>query len=316
MWRLNSFSRAVLSRLLLAIVSIAPCAEANPKSKIFRESPEVVLKAAQKAAEDHTIVKISDADSRVFSDDSEDVLSFAFVSRISGFTPSVVAIVNISKSKEGGSQLELFYHRQGIKSVWIPSAAYEALELEYETDLQKILTHIDNERELLEFYWKTGKVNHADYYAQQRALAADEHKARLNELDLVYKAKMEDIAQMPRSTFAAMDAAADRYFTLVEKILKKANQTLSFYTSSGPLVDSLYEANANNTQEFHVSLEYSSDEQKADVILEEKVEEGQYILSLRTRDRNELLHKVAVPEKQSKRAIISMERWISSIDWE
>ena len=204
---------------LLAILIGASDIQANPKSKIYRVPADALLKAAKKAAAGHAVIKLSDESTQVFSDDTQDVLSLAFAAKIEGFAPAVVAVINITKLKDGNSELEVFYRRKGSESVWTPSTAFLVRKTAYESDLQKKLDLIDAERDLLEIRWNSGQVDRTEYYAKRRSLDAEEYNARVSTLNLVHKAKMEDLAQMPRSTFAAMDEAAHNYFLLVEKNL-------------------------------------------------------------------------------------------------
>jgi len=186
---------------------------------MYRATPGELLRAAKKAAAGHTIIKLNDESTQVFSDDTQDVLSFAFLTKIEGFAPTIVATVNVTKLEVGRSELELFFHRKGTNTAWIPSTEFETRKLHYETDLQEKLDRIDKARSALEILWEAGRVKHDDYYARQRSLDAEEHNARVSTLDLVHTAKMEDMAQMPRITFDAMDEAAEAYFSLVQKNL-------------------------------------------------------------------------------------------------
>ncbi len=205
--------------LLLAILIGASGIRANPKTRTYRVAPDVLLKAAKKAAAGHAIVRFSDASSQVFSDNTQDTLGLAFVTKIEGFAPAVVAVINITQRKDGYVDLEVFYRRKETGSVRTPSTEFLARKTAYETELQKTLNHIDEQRDLLEKLWQLGGIDRTDYYAKRRSLDAAEYNARVSTLNLVHKAKMEDLAQMPRSTFAAMDEAAHNYFQLVDENL-------------------------------------------------------------------------------------------------
>jgi len=98
--------------------------------------------------------------------------------------------------------------------------------------------------------------------------------------------------------------------------LNNAKQDLELYSSSTSLVKSLIEANRKNPNECHVYLTQALEEESADVVLEEKIQKGQYVLTLKSRDSKDVLHEVRVPENLAKRAVVSMERWINSTQWE
>jgi hypothetical protein len=116
-------------------------------------------------------------------------------------------------------KLEIFFRRQSAKNVWIPSPEFERRKAKYEYDLQVTLDKIAQQRQIVEILWEAGKMNHEEHSARQRELDKEGHEARLKTLGLVHQAEIEDLAQMPRSTFEAMDKAADAYFQQVEKLL-------------------------------------------------------------------------------------------------
>jgi hypothetical protein len=100
------------------------------------------------------------------------------------------------------------------------------------------------------------------------------------------------------------------------KALNNASRNIMFYTSSGPLGEGLIEANRSKPNKCHVYLSKALEKLSADVLLEEKVEKRQYILTLGARDTNEVLHEVSVPEESAQSAVVLMEKWINSTTWE
>jgi hypothetical protein len=127
---------ATIAILLYAIPTLA-----NPRSKSYPLAPETVLTAARSAA-GHTIIKLTDSDSQVFSDETQDVQSFAFVTKVAGFSQNVVAIINVAEVRHGTTKLEIFFRRQSTKNVWIPSLEFERRKSKYEYDLQGTLNTI------------------------------------------------------------------------------------------------------------------------------------------------------------------------------
>jgi hypothetical protein len=69
-------------------------------------------------------------------------LSFAFGVKIPDFDAGVVAIVSVQQSKDGRSEIEIFYRKQAARRVWVQSAEFEARKTEYNSVLRKTLASI------------------------------------------------------------------------------------------------------------------------------------------------------------------------------
>ncbi len=100
------------------------------------------------------------------------------------------------------------------------------------------------------------------------------------------------------------------------KAVKEAEVILSIYSSSDSLLQAIIEENRSKPNECHVFLRDISSQDKADVVLSERVKKGIYMLKLTSRGTNEILHTEVVPEKSAKRAIALMSKWITSTPWE
>jgi hypothetical protein len=74
--------------------------------------------------------------------------------------------------------------------------------------------------------------------------------------------------------------------------------------------------NRTSPNEYHVYLDGASSIAEADVVLERKIQNGVYTLTLTTSDTNEVLHTETAPRSASKRAIVAMSKWITSRAWE
>jgi hypothetical protein len=111
-------------------------------------------------------------------------------------------------------------------------------------------------------------------------------------------------------------AAADAWREKDRNALNNAQTILTFYSSSESLKRSLIEANREGPNKYHIYLREVADADSADVILQEKVAQQFYTLTLIARDTKELLHLEHAPLGSPKHAITSMARWISSTPWE
>jgi hypothetical protein len=83
---------------------------------------------------------------------------------------------------------------------------------------ERLSLRFDAKRDIQRILWEAGQTDRSTYRSQQSALNLEEHEARLKAINDIYRAQMEDLAQMPRSTFVAMDEAAERYLLWLDRI--------------------------------------------------------------------------------------------------
>jgi hypothetical protein len=164
-------------------------------------------------------------------------------------------------------------------------------------------------------------------YVEERDLLDEENDVNRLVAHLLAKVKAE------RDSIAVTEAQAKR--ELAERIAgenaiaaKKdweesdrkarsdAKVILTFYSPSDSLTKSFLVANRSLPNEFHVYLRDVRNKSNADILLEEKFENGIYILVCYARDTGEVLHKEQAPEKSANRAVTLMSKWITSTPWE
>ena len=63
-------------------------------------------------------------------------------------------------------------------------------------------------------------INLQTYIEKQKEILTKERDLKLEEIEQERQAKIADIAEMPTSSFAAMDTAADKFFVLVQQKLQ------------------------------------------------------------------------------------------------
>jgi predicted RNA-binding Zn ribbon-like protein len=98
--------------------------------------------------------------------------------------------------------------------------------------------------------------------------------------------------------------------------LKDAKVILSIYSSSESLLQAIIADNRTKPNEFHVFLREVSTEEDADVVLTEKLRQGNHVLILTSRDTKEILHTEVVAGNSLRRAVALMSKWITSTSWE
>ncbi len=98
--------------------------------------------------------------------------------------------------------------------------------------------------------------------------------------------------------------------------LRDAQTTLYIYSPSEDLLQAIVEDNRSLPNLCHVYLRQISAADRADVVLTEKVRQGNRILVLLTADTKEVLHTEPVRNNSIERAMELMSRWITSTPWE
>lgn len=153
-------------------------------------------------------------------------------------------------------------------------------------------------------------------YAEERKLIDEDND--VDRLMAHFLARVKEIREIAASERAA-EIEKEKSRAREErdaKALQDAEAIVSIFSTSGEVLQAVIEESRTKPNQYHIYLKDVSRRDAADVILEETVSKGNYVLKLISRDDNELLHTVVLPEKFSARAAGLMARWITSTTWE
>lgn len=194
---------------------------ANPHSKTLNASVDDVFKAAQKAAAGHRILILQDEGLKNLTDSGEEIKSFQFATTLPGVTFRVIEEVSVEPLPDGSTKLEIFFHRDRGNAPYVPSAAYEVREQRLQNQLESKVAALEQEKSNYETHYEViHDIDLQTYIAKQKEILTKEHELKLQEIEQERDAKIADLAGMPTSSFSTMDAAADKFFNLVQQKLQ------------------------------------------------------------------------------------------------
>jgi hypothetical protein len=206
--------------LLTFLLLFAILASANPKSTTFNATPDDVFKAAEKAAAGHRILVPQDTGLKNLNESGEEIKSFKFATSLPGVTFRVFEEISVEQLPDGTSKLEVWFYKDRGSSVYVPSDSYELREAQLKNQLEKKLDALAKERTENETQYEvTHSIDLQTYITKKKEIAQRERDASVQELEQERDAKIADLAGMPTSSFSAMDAAADKFFSLVQQNL-------------------------------------------------------------------------------------------------
>jgi hypothetical protein len=202
----------------LLILLSASLAFANPKSITFNASSDDVFKAAQKAAAGRRIIPPKDEGLKNLTDSGEEIKSFTFATSLPGVTFRVVEEISVEPLTDGTTKLEVFFHND---RPYVPSSALEVREQQLQNKLDLKLSALEQEKDKNETEYEViHTIDIQTYISRQKDVAKRELDAKLEEIEQERQAKIADLAGMPTSSFSTMDAAADKFFNLVQRNLE------------------------------------------------------------------------------------------------
>jgi hypothetical protein len=207
-----------LLRVSLVFLLLSAVAFANPKSITFNASSDDVFKAAQKAAAGRRIIPPKDEGLKNLTDSGEEIKSFTFATSLPGVTFRVVEEISVEPLPDGTTKLEVFFHND---RPYVPSSALEVREQQLQNKLDLKLSALEQEKDKNETEYEViHTIDIQTYISRQKDLAKRELDAKLEEIEQERQAKIADLAGMPTSSFSTMDAAADKFFNLVQRNLE------------------------------------------------------------------------------------------------
>jgi len=200
---------------------LSSAAFSNPKSTTLSASVDDVFKAAQKAAAGHRILIPQDEGLKNLTDSGEEIKSFQFATTLPGVTFRVVEEITVEPLPDGSTKLEVFFHRDRGNVPYVPSGAYEVREQQLQNQLESKVAALEQEKSNYETHYEViHDIDLATYIAKQKEILTKEHELKLQEIEQERIAKIADLAGMPTSSFSTMDAAADKFFNLVQQKLQ------------------------------------------------------------------------------------------------
>jgi hypothetical protein len=153
-------------------------------------------------------------------------------------------------------------------------------------------------------------------YSEERKLVDEGNDVDRLVVHFLAKVKVE---RATRTAELAAELEKEKNLAKTERdsdALKDAKIILSIYSSSESLLQAIIDENRIKPNEYHVFLREESTEEKADVVLVEKLRQGSRVLILMSRDTKEILHTEVVASNSLRRAVALMSKWITSTPWE
>jgi hypothetical protein len=207
-------SCAMCSLLILS----ASLVFANPKSTTFNAPVDDVFRAAQKAAAGHRLIPPKDEGLKNLTDSGEEIKSFTFATSLPGVAFRVIEEISVEPLPDGTTKLEVFFHND---RPYVPSSALEVREQQLQNQLELKLSALEQEKDKNETEYEViHTIDIQTYVGRQKDIAKRELDAKLGEIEQERQAKIADLAGMPTSSFSTMDAAADKFFNLVQQKLQ------------------------------------------------------------------------------------------------
>jgi hypothetical protein len=206
----------LMSLLLLSEVALA----ANPATKTFGTSVDEVFKAAKKAAAGHRILIPQDEGLKNLTDSGEEIKSFQFAASLLGVTFRVIEEISIEPLPDGTTKLELFVHRDRGSMPYVPSDSLKLRRLQLQNQLERELSQLEQLRDSYRTQYEViHSIDLETYVNKKIEISRREHDLKIEEIDQETAAKIADLAGMPTSSFSTMDAAADKFFGVVQQNL-------------------------------------------------------------------------------------------------
>jgi hypothetical protein len=210
-----------LLRVSLVFLLLSAVAFANPKSTTFNASTDDVFKAALKAAAGHRIVIPRDNGLKDLTDSGEEIKSFQFATPFPNITFRVTEQIKVEPQTDGSTKLEVFFYRDRGNAPYVESTSYQVREQQLQNQLDSKTAVLEQEKSDYERHYEIiHDINLQTYIEKQKEILTKERDLKLEEIEQERQAKIADIAEMPTSSFAAMDTAADKFFVLVQQKLQ------------------------------------------------------------------------------------------------
>lgn len=210
-----------LLRVSLVLLLLSAVAFANPKSTTFNASTDDVFKAALKAAAGHRIVIPQDNGLKDLTDSGEEIKSFQFATPFPNITFRVTEQIKVEPQTHGSTKLEVFFYRDRGNAPYVESTSYQVREQQLQNQLDSKTAVLEQEKSDYERHYEIiHDINLQTYIEKQKEILTKERDLKLEEIEQERQAKIADIAEMPTSSFAAMDTAADKFFVLVQQKLQ------------------------------------------------------------------------------------------------
>lgn len=129
----------------------------------------------------------------------------------------MIAEISVEPLPDGTTKLGLFFHRD---RPYVPSASLEARKQQLQNQLERKLSALEQEKDEYENQYEViHSINLETYVSRQKEIHAREYEAKVQKIDQERDAELADLAGMPTSAFSTMDAAADKFFKVVEQNL-------------------------------------------------------------------------------------------------
>lgn len=211
--------------ILLIVLLFASLTLANPRNMKFNATADEVFKAAKKAAAGHRIVFEQDDGLKTLTESGEEVQSFKFATSLPGVTFRVIEVISVEPLPEGASKLEVWFYKDRGSSAYVPSASYELREAQLKQKLQSKMAALEEEKENYETQYEVSHtIDLETYVSKKKEIRHLEADATIEELEQEREAATADLAEMPTSSFPTMDAAADKFFSLVRQNLQASQR--------------------------------------------------------------------------------------------
>jgi hypothetical protein len=210
-----------LLRVSLVFLLLSAVAFANPKSTTFSASTDDVFKAALKAAAGHRIAIPQDNGLKDLTDSGEEIKSFQFATTFPNITFRVTEQIKVEPQADGSTKLEVFFYRDRGNAPYVESTSYQVREQQLQNQLDSKIAVLEQEKSDYERHYEIiHDINLQTYIEKQKEILTKERDLKLEEIEQERQAKIADVAEMPTSSFAAMDTAADKFFVLVQQKLQ------------------------------------------------------------------------------------------------
>lgn len=194
--------------------------QGNPKEKAFDAPADDVFKAAKTAAAGHRILIPQDEGLKTLTDSGEEIKTFKFAVSLPGLTLRVIEEISVEPLPDGTSTLKVFFHKDRGALPYVPSASYDLREQQLQNKLERKLSALEAEEEQYRIQYEViHSIDLETYINKKKEITKAEEEAKLEEINQQHDAQIDDLAGIPTSSFSAMDAAADKFFALVQQNL-------------------------------------------------------------------------------------------------
>jgi hypothetical protein len=104
---------------------------------------------------------------------------------------------------------------------YVESTSYQVREQQLQNQLETKVAALEAEKDKYETHYEViHDIDLQTYIEKQKEILNKEHELKVQEIEQERDAKIADLAGMPTSSFPTMDAAADKFFTLVQQNLQ------------------------------------------------------------------------------------------------